>query len=234
MELLMKKYLTSAVVTLCMAVPAVSQSAEELKTFEEKLSYSMGYEVGGYFKTAGEDIQKDLLVAGIEAAYAGEKALLSDEEMLAVKKEYAQKMQAKQVAQLEEMKAKNLAAGAAYLEENKAKEGVVVTESGLQYEVLKEGSGDKATAEDTVKVEYVGTLIDGTEFDSTAAHGQPAEFKVGQVIKGWGEALALMNPGTKLRLVIPSDLAYGEGGAAPKIQPNSVLVFEVELLEIVN
>ena len=229
----MKKYFVSTVLGLCLTVPAVSQSTE-LKTFEEKLSYSMGFEVGTYFKSAGEEIQKDLLVTGIQAAYNSDKPLLTEEEMLAVKKEYAQKMQEKQMAQLEEMKAKNLAAGVAFLEENKKKTGVTVTESGLQYEVLTEGTGDKAKAEDNVKVEYVGTLIDGTEFDSTAKHGEPAEFQVGQVIKGWGEALQLMNAGSKLRLVIPSDLAYGEQGAAPRIQPNSVLVFEVELKEIVK
>ncbi|MCP3892760.1 MAG: FKBP-type peptidyl-prolyl cis-trans isomerase [Desulfobulbaceae bacterium] len=204
------------------------------ETFEEKLSYSMGYEVGNYFKGAGGDIQKDLLVTGIEDAYNGAAPAMTAEEMLAVKKEFAQKMQEKQAAQLEEMKAKNIADGQAYLVENKKKEGVIVTESGLQYEVLKEGAGDKATAEDTVKVEYLGTLVDGTEFDSTAKHGAPAEFQVGQVIKGWGEALQLMSPGGKLRLVIPAELAYGDQGAAPVIQPNSTLVFEVELLEIVK
>ena len=229
----MKKYFVSAVLGLCLTVPAMSQSTE-LKTFEEKLSYSMGYEVGTYFKSAGDEIQNDLLVTGIQAAYKGETPLLTEEEMLAVKKEYAQKVQVKQMAQLEEMKAKNLAAGVAFLEENKKKEGVVITESGLQYEVLKEGTGDMAKAEDTVKVEYTGTLIDGTEFDSTAKHGEPAEFQVSQVIKGWGEALQLMNPGTKLRLAIPSEMAYGEQGAAPRIQPNAVLIFDVELLEIVK
>lgn len=229
----MKKYIVSTVLGLCLTVPAVSQSTE-LKTFEEKLSYSMGFEVGTYFKSAGGEIQKDLLVTGIEAAYNGDKPLLTEEEMLVVKKEYAEKMQLKQMAQLEEMKAKNLAAGVAFLDENKKKSNVTVTESGLQYEVLQEGSGDKAKAEDTVKVEYVGSLIDGTEFDSTAQHGEPAEFQVGQVIQGWGEALQLMNVGSKLRLVIPSELAYGEQGAAPRIQPNSVLVFEVELKEIVK
>lgn len=229
----MKKYFVPAVLGLCLTIPAISQSTE-LKSFEEKLSYSMGFEVGTYFKSAGGDIQKELLVNGIQAAYDGEAPLLTQEEMVAVKKEYAEKMQAKQMAQLEEMKAKNLAAGTAFLEENKKKEGVKVTESGLQYEVLKEGGGEKAKAEDTVKVEYTGTLIDGTEFDSTTQHGKPAEFQVGQVIKGWSEALQMMNAGTKLRLAIPAELAYGEKGAAPKIQPNSVLVFEVELLEILK
>lgn len=229
----MKKYFVSTVLGLCLTFPAVSQSTE-LATFEEKLSYSMGFEVGSYFKSAGGEIQQEFLVKGIEGAYKGDKPLLTEEEMLAVKNEYAEKMQQKQLAQLEEMKTANLAAGAAFLEENKKKSSVTVTESGLQYEVLTEGSGDKAKAEDTVKVEYVGSLIDGTEFDSTAKHGEPAEFQVGQVIKGWAEALQLMNVGSKMRLVIPSELAYGEQGASPRIQPNSVLVFEVELIEIIS
>jgi len=229
----MKKYFTSAVLSLCLVVPVAAQSTE-LTTFEEQLSYSMGFEVGTYFKSTGGEIQKDLLITGIEAAYKGDKPLLTEEEMLSVKKEYAEKMQTKQTEELEEMKATNLAAGIAFLEENKTKSGVTVTESGLQYEVLEEGTGDKAKAEDTVKVEYTGTLVDGTVFDSTAKHGKLAEFQVGQVIKGWGEALQLMNPGSRLRLVIPSELAYGEQGAAPRIQPNAVLIFDVELKEIVK
>jgi FKBP-type peptidyl-prolyl cis-trans isomerase len=112
------------------------------------------------------------------------------------------------------------------------KRALTTTPSGLQYEVIKEGQGKKAQATDTVKVEYTGKLINGTEFDSTAKHGKPAEFQVEQVIKGWSEALQLMNVGTKLHLVIPPELAYGENGAAPLIEPNSVLIFDVELISI--
>ena len=227
----MKKYLVSAVLGLCIALPGVSQSAPPA-SFQEKISYSMGFEVGNYFKGAGGDIQQEFLVKGIEDAYKGEKPALTPEEMQAIQKEFAQKMQAQQQVKMAEMQAANKAAGTKFLEENKVKKGVVVTASGLQYEVIKQGEGEKAKATDKVKVDYVGTLIDGTEFDSTKAHGQPAEFQVDQVIKGWGEALQLMNVGTKLRLVIPAELAYGENGAAPKIQPNSVLVFDVELLSI--
>ena len=227
----MKKYLVSAVLGLCIAIPAVSQSAPPA-SFEEKISYSMGFEVGNYFKGAGGDIQQEFLVKGIEDAYKGAAPAMTPEEMQTIQKEFAQKMQAQQKVKMEEMQAANLAAGVKFLEENKKKNGVVVTESGLQYEVLKEGEGDKAKPTDKVKVEYVGTLIDGTEFDSTKAHGEPAQFQVDQVIKGWAEALQLMNVGTKLHLVIPAELAYGENGAAPKIQPNSVLVFDVELISI--
>ena len=216
---------------LCITIPAVSQSAPPA-SFEEKISYSMGFEVGNYFKGAGGDIQQEFLIKGIEDAYKGATPALTQEEMIAIQKEFAQKMQAQQLVKMEEMKAQNIAAGATYLEENKKKEGVIVTESGLQYQVLKEGEGEKPQATDKVKVEYAGTLIDGTEFDSTAQHGEPAQFQVDQVIKGWGEALQLMKVGTKLHLVIPSELAYGENGAAPKIQPNSVLIFDVELISI--
>jgi FKBP-type peptidyl-prolyl cis-trans isomerase len=227
----MKKYFVSALLGLCITIPAVSQSAPPA-SFEEKISYSMGFEVGNYFKGAGGDIQQEFLIKGIEDAYKGATPAITKEEMVTIQKEFAQKMQAQQQIKMEQMKVQNKAAGAKFLEENKKKDGVIVTDSGLQYLVLKQGEGEKAQATDTVKVEYTGTLIDGTEFDSTAQHGEPAQFQVDQVIKGWSEALQLMNVGTKLHLVIPAELAYGENGAAPRIQPNSVLVFDVELISI--
>ena len=228
----MKKSFISAMVGICLTVPCLSQAAPPV-SFEDKLSYSMGFEVGNYFKGAGGDIQKEFLLIGIEDAFKGAQPTLTAEEMLAVKKEFATKMQAKQTAKLEDMKAKNKTAGEAYLVENKKKKGVTVTASGLQYEIIKKGEGKNAIATDTVKVEYVGKLIDGTEFDSTTKHGEPAEFQVDQVIKGWSEALQLMNAGSKLHLVIPAELAYGENGAAPMIEPNSVLIFDVEMVSIV-
>lgn len=227
----MKKYFMSAALGICLVVPTLSMSAPPA-SFEDKLSYSMGFEVGNYFKSAGGDIQKEFLITGIEDAYKGAKPVLTAEEMLTVKKDFAAKMQVRQMAKLEEMKTANKAAGDTYLAENKKKKGVIVTASGLQYEVVKQGEGKKPVPSDTVKVEYVGKLINDTEFDSTAKHGQPAEFQVEQVIKGWSEALQLMNVGSKLHLVIPAELAYGENGAAPMIEPNSVLVFDVELLSI--
>jgi len=192
----------------------------------------MGFEVGHYFKGAGEEIQKELLLQGITDAYDGGKPAIAPEEMAAVQKQYAVKMQEKQKIEMAAMLAKNKEAGDAYLEQNKKKEGVKVTESGLQYEVITPGEGGKPTSADKVKVHYVGTLIDGTEFDSSIKRGEPAVFGVGQVIEGWSEAMQLMNVGSKGRLVIPSELAYGEQGVAPSIQPNSVLIFEVELMSI--
>jgi len=234
----MKKKIISAVLGLCLVVPAVTFAADKAGkkvvpgSFEEKLSYSMGFEVGNYFKGAGGDIQQKLLIQGIKDAYDGGKPALTPEEMAGVQKQFAVKMQEKQKAEMAAMLVKNKEAGDAYLENNKQKAGVKVTESGLQYEVLKAGEGPKPTSADRVKVHYVGTLIDGKEFDNSIKRGEPAVFGVGQVIKGWSEAMQLMNVGSKYRLVIPSDLAYGEKGVSPSIQPNSVLVFEVELLGI--
>ncbi len=226
----MKKSIATAALGFCLVLPSMSMGGPP-ETFEDKISYSMGYEVGNYFKGTGE-IKKDSFIAGVEDAYKGTTPAMTPEEMLTVKKEFAGKMQALQAAKLEEMKAKNKAEGEAYLAENKKKKGVTTTPSGLQYEVIKEGQGKKAQASDTVKVEYTGKLINGTEFDSTAKHGKPAEFQVEQVIKGWSEALQLMNVGSKMHIVIPPELAYGENGAAPMIEPNSVLIFDVELLSI--
>ncbi|MBB5348356.1 FKBP-type peptidyl-prolyl cis-trans isomerase [Desulfoprunum benzoelyticum] len=226
-----------AVSLLCggpMAVVAAEQAKEagKLSTFQEKLSYSMGLDVGTYFKGMGDDIAIDTLMKGIQDAYGGSEKLLTEEEIAAVQKEYAEKMQARQAQKMKELQEKNKKAGLAFLEENKKKKGVVVTKSGLQYEVLKQGDGPKPKATDTVKVDYVGTLVDGKEFDNSIKRGEPAVFSVGQVIPGWSEALQLMNVGSKYKIVIPSDLAYGDNGAPPVIEPGAVLVFEVDLRSI--
>ncbi len=206
--------------------------AAELGSFKEKLSYSMGLDVGTYFKSISTEVDFQTLLKGIEDGFHEKKPLLSVEEVSAVQKEFTEKMRARQEKALAEMKDKNKKAGDAYLEKNKKKKGVTVTKSGLQLEVIKEGKGPKPAATDKVKVDYVGTLIDGTEFDNSIKRGEPAVFGVDQVIPGWSEALQLMDVGSKVRLVVPSELAYGERGAPPVIEPNSVLVFEVELHSI--
>lgn len=233
----MKRIIALVVVSL-LCGPALLCAAEKpkaagtLTTFQEKLSYSMGLDVGTYFKGMGDDISLDILLKGINDAYAGSEKKLTKEEIAAVQKEFAEKMQARQAEKMKTMLEKNKKSGLAYLETNKKKKGVIVTKSGLQYEVLKKGDGPLPKATDTVKVDYIGTLVDGTEFDNSVKRGEPAVFGVGQVIPGWSEALQLMNVGAKFRVVIPSELAYGDNGAPPVIEPGSVLVFEVDLRSI--
>jgi peptidylprolyl isomerase/FKBP-type peptidyl-prolyl cis-trans isomerase FklB len=204
----------------------------ELESFKDKIGYSMGLDVGNYFKGIGDEINFEALLRGLEDAFKGNEPAISAEEIASVQKQFGEKMQARQEKQLAQMKENNTKAGMAYLEKNKTREGVVVTESGLQYELLEKGEGPKPKPTDKVKVDYVGTLIDGTEFDNSVKRGEPAVFGVDQVIPGWSEALQIMEVGSKYRLVIPSELAYGEKGAPPVIEPNSVLVFEVNLLAI--
>lgn len=233
----MKKLARAILVCTFMLPTTLWAEDKETKTvafesFEEKLGYSMGLDVGNYFKGIDEEINFSALLQGLEDAFQGNESRLSAEEIAAVQKQFGEKMQAKQQEQLEQMKEDNLQLGAAYLAENKKKEGVVTTDSGLQYKLLEEGDGPKPKATDKVKVDYVGTLVDGTEFDSSIKRGEPAIFGVDQVIPGWSEALQLMEVGSKYQLVIPSELAYGERGAPPVIEPNAVLVFEVDLLGI--
>jgi FKBP-type peptidyl-prolyl cis-trans isomerase len=220
-------------VSLPLTVSGADSAADRpLETNKDKVSYSIGLDLGKYLINMKGKIDYELLKQGIDDGFSGAEPRLSQEEITSAQEEFAAALQEEQEAQLEEMKQKNSAAGEAYLDENKAKEGVVTTDSGLQYEVLEAGDGQKPTPEDMVKVDYVGTLIDGTEFDSSIARGEPVTFPVGQVIPGWTEILQLMPVGAKYRVTIPTNLAYGEAGAPPVIEPNSVLVFEIELLGI--
>ena len=220
------------------AVPVFAQNTApeksetpELETTLDKASYAIGYNIGKDMQKQGLDPNPKALVAGIMAALGGEKSVLSPEEIQAAFKALQGEMQKK----AEEKATKNLADGEAFLKANKSKDGVKVTKSGLQYIVLKEGEGATPTRESTVATHYRGKLIDGTVFDNSYEGEEPtdsdtpAEFGVTQVIKGWTEALQLMKVGAKYRLFIPSELAYGEKGP-PGIGPNSVLVFDIELV----
>jgi FKBP-type peptidyl-prolyl cis-trans isomerase len=204
----------------------------ELKTETDKLSYALGLDLGAYFKSLGEDFDLAKIQMGIFDAYHGKKTLLTAEEAAKVQQQFAARQQEKQVKQVMEMAAENKAAAKKFLDENKKKEGVKTTASGLQYKVIKQGKGARPTATDTVKVHYKGSLLDGTEFDSSYKRNQPAEFQVDQVIPGWSEALQLMNAGSKFELYLPPELAYGDRGAPPVIEPGSLLIFEVELLDV--
>jgi len=211
---------------------AAADKGFELKTETQELSYALGLDLGAYFKSLGEDFDLAAIQKGIDDTYHGNKTLMTVEEAAQVQQKFATRQQEKQVKQVMEMTAANKEAAKKFLDENKGKEGVKTTDSGLQYKVVKEGKGAKPVTTDTVKVNYKGTLLDGTEFDSSYKRNQPAEFQVDQVIPGWTEALQLMNVGSSYELYIPSELAYGDRGAPPVIEPGSMLIFEVELLDI--
>ncbi|MCK8492457.1 FKBP-type peptidyl-prolyl cis-trans isomerase [Spirosoma sp. RP8] len=180
------------------------------------------------------ELNNDLLTRGLQDALSGQKTQLTQEQAGQILNAYAQKQYAIRNAEGQKASAENKKIGSAFLTENKAKSGVVTTASGLQYSVEKEGTGAKPTATDRVKVHYTGRLLDGKVFDSSVERGQPMEFGVNEVIKGWTEALLLMPVGSKWKLFIPSDLAYGDRGAGADIKPGSTLVFDVELLDIVK
>jgi FKBP-type peptidyl-prolyl cis-trans isomerase len=204
----------------------------ELKDDKAKESYSVGYQFGDNLKKMKTDLDAEVLGAAIQDALSGKESRLSDEEMRAAVASLQQRTVAAMQASKKEQVQKNLAEGEKFLAENKTKEGVKTTASGLQYRVIEEGEGPSPKAGDSVTVHYRGTLVDGTEFDSSYQRGEPATFPLTGVIPGWTEALQLMKKGSKWELFIPSDLAYGERGAGNRIPPNSTLIFEVELLSM--
>jgi len=210
---------------------ALAQAADkpEFKDAREKNSYSVGANWGNSLKKQEVDVDLEVLIRGLREAFVGQSALSDEqirESMMALNKEIRAKQEEKRKQQGE----KNKQEGEKFLAENKTKPGVVALPSGLQYKVLTDGSGESPKPGDVVTVNYRGTLIDGTEFDSSYKRGQPATFSVTGVIKGWTEALEQMKPGAKWQLFIPSDLAYGERGSGPTIGPNATLQFEVELV----
>ena len=198
-----------------------AQETPALKNQKEKVSYIIGMDIGSNLKRQSVDVDPNSLARGIQDALSGAKPLLSKEEiqgtMAAFQKEIAEKQKQR---------------GEAFLSENKKKEGVKTLPSGLQYKVIKAGTGKKPKLNDAVTVNYRGTLIDGTEFDSSFRRGQPANFPVSGVIPGWTEAMQLMTEGAKWQLFIPPNLAYGERGAGGLIGPNATLIFEIELISV--
>ena len=214
-------------------IEAAAEKTEILKTEMEKVSYIIGTQIARSFKAQEVDINLDSLMMGLKDTLEDKQLVLSQEEMKKVYTGFQQKMMAKQAAKRAEEAAKNLADGTAFLEANKDKEGVKVLASGLQYKVITEGTGNTPNAKDKVKTNYRGTFIDGTEFDSSYNNNEPAQFAVTGVIPGWTEALQLMKEGSKWELYIPANLAYGQRGNRG-IPPNSTLIFEIELLEILK
>jgi FKBP-type peptidyl-prolyl cis-trans isomerase len=212
-----------------------TQNKVELKSQQDSVSYMLGMSIGKNFKQQSIEVNADIVAQGIRDVLSGGTTMFTDEQAQNLMMEFQVGMRTKQEAKMKEQGEKNKNEGEAFLAANKAKEGVKTTTSGLQYKILKEGNGPKPTAESTVKVHYSGTLIDGTEFDSSIKRGQPTEYPVNRFVKGWMEALQMMPVGSKWQLFIPSELAYGDHGAGGGvIGPNAVLIFELELLEIVK
>lgn len=226
------KRLIICLTTVSLASICLAQDKPQLKDQKDKASYSIGYDIGATFKKQNIDLNTDALMTGLKEGLAGKEGTLTKEERDKTLEAFQKEMMEKQVAASKEAATKNAAEGEKFLAENKKKEGVKTTASGLQYKVIKEGSGASPKETDTVVTNYKGTLLDGTEFDSSYKRNEPATFPVNRVIKGWTEALQLMKPGAKYQLFIPAALAYGERGAGRDIGPNATLIFEVELLSI--
>ncbi|PLW84145.1 hypothetical protein CWI75_02005 [Kineobactrum sediminis] len=234
----MKKYALPLALFATVTLQACNQQAPEdttevvLEDSTQRLSYGIAFGLGQRMAEDGVPLDVPAFTAGLEDALEGAEPRLTEEEIQAEMQAYQEKAVAEQEALLAAAGEVNAQAAEAFLAENAEREEVTVTESGLQYEVVTAGEGASPGPDDTVEVHYRGTLIDGTEFDSSYARGEPVTFGVGQVIAGWTEALQLMSPGAKWNLYIPSDLAYGPAGAGNLIGPNAALIFEVELLSI--
>ncbi|GAA4399611.1 macrophage infectivity potentiator Mip [Nibrella viscosa] len=215
------------------ATPATASS--RIATSRDSLSYSIGVSIAQNIKQQGiEDLNTDVLARGLQDALKGQKLAMSEEQSQQILMAYMQKQYAAKMEESKKAGEANKKVGDAFLAENKSKPGVITTASGLQYQVVKEGTGPKPTTNDKVKAHYTGRLINGTVFDSSVERGQPIEIPVTGVIPGWVEALQLMPVGSKWTLFIPGSLAYGERGAGGAIGPNETLIFDIELLEIVK
>jgi len=218
------------------AAAAKTAAPAALKTRQEKFSYALGMNygagLGAKLKQQSVEIDPNLAIQGFKDGLTGAKTQLTEKEAQAVLQEVGTEVQKAQREKMEKAGAANKTEGEAFLAANKGKEGVVTLPSGLQYKILTAGTGPKPAAADTVVCNYKGTLINGTEFDSSSKHGGPATFPVGGVIKGWTEALQLMPVGSKWQLFIPPNLAYGERGTGGDIGPDATLIFEVELVSI--
>jgi FKBP-type peptidyl-prolyl cis-trans isomerase FklB len=226
-----RKWILAAAIGLLASFAAAAQEAPELKTDKDKFSYALGMNFGEKFRQQGLELDPAVFAKAFAESFNGGQTAITDQEMQAVLTAAAQEIRKKQAAQQAEKGAAAQKEGETFLAANKTKEGVVALPSGLQYRILKAGTGEKPTLDDTVVCNYKGTLINGTEFDASEKHGGPATFPVKGVIAGWTEALQLMPVGSKWQLVVPSNLAYGAQGPGD-IGPNATLIFEVELVSI--
>ena len=240
MKYLIKTILCIAVVISITGCQNTKQQSDTAKsdtakpeTEKEKISYAIGINMAQSLNDIKDEIDLPMLQKGMTDNFQEKELLVSTEEARSLLQAFTEKLRVQEQEKFAKSVQKNLEEGQAFLEKNKTKEGVITTESGLQYKILKEGNGKSPKASDRVKVNYEGTKLDGTVFDSSYKRGEPVTFQVNQVIKGWTEGLQLMKEGGKYKLFIPADLAYGERGAGGgEIGPNEVLIFDVELLEV--
>lgn len=229
----MKKYMVLVAMIAILVVPLLAGAQDaSLKTHKDKVSYLLGAQIGNDFKTQQMDVDPDIFSRGLKDVLAGKKPPLSEQEIRDTMMAFQKEIQAKVAVQTQKLAEQNKKEGDAFLAENKKKEGVRTTPSGLQYKVMRQGTGKMPKPTSTVVVNYRGTLLDGREFDSSYKRGEPFTTAVNGVVKGWQEALPLMKEGAKYQIFVPSQLAYGDRGAGREIGPNAVLIFEIELLSI--
>lgn len=226
------KLVTAAVMGLAMSTAMAATDATSLSTEKDKLSYSIGADLGKNFKTQGIDINPEALAKGMQDGMSGTQLMLTEQQMKDVLNKFQKDLMAKRSAEFNKKSEENKTKGESFLNENKGKTGVVVLPSGLQYKILETGTGAKPGKSDTVTVEYTGHLIDGTVFDSTEKTGKPATFQVSQVIPGWTEALQLMPAGSTWEIYVPAGLAYGPRSVGGPIGPNETLIFKIHLISV--
>ena len=212
----------------------VAMDSADLETSDQKAAYGIGLNIGRQLTETKDRLDRPAFLRGVEDALQGNESAVPSDELQVELQTFAEEIQNASQQDFDRLAAENSASGDAYLVENRSKEGVMTTESGLQYEVLSQGDGPMPGSEDQVQLHYRGTLIDGTEFDSSYERGEPAQFGVGGVIPGFSEALQLMSVGSHFRVVIPSEIGYGPQGTGGPIGPNATLIFEIELLEIID
>jgi FKBP-type peptidyl-prolyl cis-trans isomerase FkpA len=215
-------------------LPGVAPGAKAPALDKSQVGFLVGTDVGRSLSPIQDELNMPVFLQAMKTLIVGEKPLLADAEMDQIRETFSKRMQGKEQARIADLSRKNAAEGAAFLAKNKQAKGVISTASGLQYMVLRQGNGKRPRSTERVRVNYRGTLLDGSEFDSSYSRGQPAEFALDQVIAGWTEGVALMPVGAKYRFWIPSAIGYGERGSPPSIGPNATLVFDVELLDVLG
>jgi len=228
----MKRILFASVLAVFFSGVCLAGETPELKSENDRVSYSVGYQIGGDFKRQGVELNTESLVKGVQDARSGAEPLMTRQEMHQTLVDLKKKIMADERKRKKEEAEKVRKEGEAFLAANRKKKGVVTLSSSLQYKVIKEGTGKSPKATNEVTVHYRGTFIDGTEFDSSYQRGTPATFQADSVIAGWKEAIPMMKEGAKWQLFVPADLAYGDRGALPNIPPNAALIFEVELIRV--